>query len=281
MTEAPLEVLAVSSGEVWICHDIGEPIRLRPGDVAITHGPDHYKIGATPDSEPGIEIHPGQLCRTLDGEPLFEEMSLGVRSWGNDSDGDTMMLVGAYHHFGEIGERLVRALPPVIHLTPDRWDNTLVSILAEEMTKDDPGQAAVLDRLVDLVVVSVLRTWFDRPEAQPPAWYRAQSDPVVGTAIRLMQNRPAEEWTVARLASEANVSRANLAKRFTQLVGEPPMSFLTSWRIDLAADLLRDPEATVTAVAQRVGYSTPFALSTAFKRVRGISPQQHRDLVVA
>jgi AraC-like DNA-binding protein len=208
-------------------------------------------------------------------------MSLGVRSWGNHHDGETVMLVGAYHSFGEIGDRLIRALPPVILLTPDQWDGALIPILADEVMKDHPGQVAVLDRILDLVVVSALRAWFDRPEAEPPAWYRAQSDPVVGTALRLMQNNPAESWTVARLASEVNVSRAVLARRFTELVGEPPMKFLTSWRIDLAADLLRKPDLTVGAVADQVGYSTPFALSNAFKRVRGISPQQHRQLATA
>jgi AraC-like DNA-binding protein len=96
-----------------------------------------------------------------------------------------------------------------------------------------------------------------------------------------MQSNPAESWTVARLASEVSVSRPVLARRFTELVGEPPMKSLTTWRIDLAADLLRKPDTTVAAVADQVGYSTPFALSNAFKRVRGISPQQHRELVTA
>jgi AraC-like DNA-binding protein len=81
---------------------------------------------------------------------------------------------------------------------------------------------------------------------------------------------------VAALAADAGVSRAALARRFTELVGEPPMSFLTGWRIALAADLLREPGATVSSVARQVGYGSPFALSTAFKRIRGVSPQQHR-----
>jgi AraC-like DNA-binding protein len=131
------------------------------------------------------------------------------------------------------------------------------------------------------VVVTALRAWFDRPEAEPPGWYRAQADPVVGKAIRLMQNNPAESWTLATVAGEAGVSRSVLARRFSELVGEPPMQFLTSWRIELAADLLRQPGTTIGAIADRVGYSSPFALSTAFKRVRGISPQEHRQLVTA
>jgi AraC-like DNA-binding protein len=86
---------------------------------------------------------------------------------------------------------------------------------------------------------------------------------------------------VAGLAAETGVSRAALARRFHDLVGEPPMTFLTGWRLALAADLLREPDATVGSVAQKVGYSSPFALSTAFKRVRGVSPQEHRARVMS
>jgi AraC-like DNA-binding protein len=93
---------------------------------------------------------------------------------------------------------------------------------------------------------------------------------------RMLHNNPAHRWTVATLAAEIGVSRAALARRFAELVGEPPMTFLTGWRLALAADLLREPDATVGAVARQVGYGSPFALSTAFKRVRGISPRQHR-----
>ncbi|WP_368666290.1 helix-turn-helix transcriptional regulator [Micromonospora sicca] len=82
---------------------------------------------------------------------------------------------------------------------------------------------------------------------------------------------------MARLAAEVGVSRAALARRFTELVGEPPMTFLTGWRLALAADLLREPDATLAAVARQVGYGSPFALSTAFRRERGVSPRAHRE----
>ena len=152
----------------------------------------------------------------------------------------------------------------------------LVPLLAAEIVKDEPGQEAVLDRLLDLLLIATLRAWFARPEAQTPAWYRAYGDPVVGPALRLLHNAPEQQWTVAALADASGVSRAALARRFSDLVGEPPMTFLTGWRIALAADLLREPGATVGSVARQVGYGSPFALSTAFKRVRGVSPQEHR-----
>jgi AraC-like DNA-binding protein len=91
-----------------------------------------------------------------------------------------------------------------------------------------------------------------------------------------MQEQPAKAWTVARLGTETGLSRAAFARRFTELVGEPPMAYLTSWRMSLAADLLTEPEATVAAVARQVGYGTPFAFSTAFKRAHRVSPQHFR-----
>jgi len=186
------------------------------------------------------------------------------------------MLTGTYLLDGEVSQRLLRALPELLVLRDADWDCPLVPLMADEIVKDEPGQEAVLDRLLDLLLIAVLRAWFARPEAAAPGWYRAYGDPIVGRALRLVHHSPEHPWTVAELARSAGVSRAALARRFNDLVGEPPMSFLTGWRIALAADLLREPGATVGSVAPRVGYGSPFALSTAFKRVRGISPQQHR-----
>jgi AraC-like DNA-binding protein len=206
---------------------------------------------------------------------------LGVRTWGNSPDGETVMLTGTYQLDGEVSRRLLRALPPLLVLAEDAWDCPLIPLLADEIVKDEPGQEAVLDRLLDLLLIAVLRAWFARPEADAPAWYRAHADPVVGPALRLLHHSPQHPWTIAALAREIGVSRAALARRFNELVGEPPMTFLTGWRIALAADLLREPGATVGSVAPQVGYGSPFALSTAFKRVRGVSPQQYRRRATA
>ena len=279
--ESPATLLFVARGHLWIIPDNAPPVRLDAGDVAITRAPDHYTVADTPDTAPEIIIDPNQECRSLTGEPLDEVMSLGVRSWGNHHNGDTVMMVGAYGSIGEVGDRVVRALPPVVSMRQSEWDSPLPGLLSDEVLRDEPGQTAVLDRLLDLLVISFLRSWFARPDAEPPAWYAAQGDPIVGRALRLMQNNPAEPWTIAAIASETGVSRAVLARRFNDLVGEPPMSFLTRWRIDLAADMLRRHDMTIGAVAHEVGYSSPYALSTAFKRERGVSPSEHRQLVTA
>jgi AraC-like DNA-binding protein len=272
--EAPLTIVAMVRGEAWITRKGAEPVPVRAGDVLIALGPDHYLVGDDPATEPTALILPGQGCVSLDGVPLTERWNLGVRSWGNAPDGATEMLIGAYVLAGEVSARLLRALPGLLVLREGEWDCPVVPLLAEEIVKDEPGQEAVLDRLLDLLLIAALRAWFARPEA--PDWYRAYGDPVVGRALRLLHHNPAHQWTVAELARETGMSRAALARRFHELVGEPPMAFLTSWRIALAADLLLEPGSTIGSVADQVGYGSPFALSTAFKRLRGVSPQQYR-----
>ncbi|MER6677942.1 AraC family transcriptional regulator [Streptomyces sp. NPDC000983] len=273
---APLTVMLMVRGESWIVPDTGEKVRIGPGDLAIARGPDPYTCADDPGTPPQALILPGGECRYPDGRSLNGVMDLGVRTWGDRLDGSAVMLIGTYLWQGEVGGRLLDALPPLLTLTRDVWDCPLTPYLAEEIVRDEPGQEVVLDRLLDLLVIAALRAWFSRPEAAAPAWYRALADPVVGRVLRLVQDDPAHAWTVSALAAEAGVSRAALARRFTELVGEPPMTYLTGWRLALAADALRDCDDTLDAIARRVGYGSAFALSSAFKRVYGVSPQEHR-----
>ncbi len=161
-------------------------------------------------------------------------------------------------------------------LRADEWNGELVAVLCAEMQRDELGQEVFLDRLLDLVVIAAVRDWFARDADHAPAWHRAGSDPVLGPALQLLEADLARPWTLESLAAEVGVSRAGLARRFTAVMGEPAMAYLTTLRLDLAADLLREPDMTIAAVARQVGYGSPFALSAAFKRVRGVSPAQHR-----
>ena len=274
--EAPLTIVALVRGTAAVVPDAGEVVRLGAGDVAIVRGPEPYTVADDPATAPQAVILPGQRCTTPDGVELTGMMDLGVRTWGNSPDGETLMLTGTYGMGGEVSGRLLRALPALLVLRDDDWDTPLIPLLAAEIAVDEPGQEAVLDRLLDLLLIAVLRAWFARPDAGAPGWYRAYADPIVGPALRMMHNNRAHSWTVAELADATGASRAALARRFSDLVGEPPMTFLTGWRIALAADLLLEPGETIGSVARRVGYGRPFALSTAFKRVRGVSPDQHR-----
>jgi AraC-like DNA-binding protein len=273
---APLSVLAMVRSHAYVHTEGREPVRVEPGDVAVACGPNLYHVAGEPGTPVQVIIHPGQKCTTPDGRSLTEEMDLGVRSWGNDPDGSVEMLIGTYERRSAVTQRLLSALPPMLVLTAGSWDSPLVGLLRQEIVKDEPGQEIVLDRLLDLLLIAVLRTWFSRPEGQAPGWYRAHGDQVVGPALRLLHDNLAHPWTIAELAAKVGVSRAALAQRFGRLVGEPPMAYLTGLRLAQAADLIRETDATLESVARQVGYGTAFALSTAFKRERGVSPQDYR-----
>src|SRR5262245_27853483 len=170
--EAPLTLVAVVRGEAWLVHDDGPAERLGAGDTAILRGPDHYTVADDPATDPQVVIHPGQRCTTPDGREVSLMRDLGVRTWGNSAEGHTVMVTGTYHLEGEVSGRLLRALPPRLVLPGKAWDSLLVPLLAAEIVRDDPGQEAVLDRLLDLLLIAALRAWFARPEAEPPGWYR-------------------------------------------------------------------------------------------------------------
>jgi AraC-like DNA-binding protein len=273
--DAPLTLICQTTGRAAIVGDSTGTVWLEAGDVALTRGTEHYLFADDPSTLPTIVIHPGNRCTTRSGDDLKFEMSLGVRTWGNSAGGADRSIVCAYEGRSEVSSRLLDALPTVLVLRAHEWDTPLVDLLAAEAGHDGSGQEAYLDRLLDLLLISVLRTWFDRAE-NAPAWWHAEQDPVVGQALRLIYNNPAHPWTVANLAAAVGSSRAAFARRFTELVGEPPIAFLTSWRLAQAADLLRSSQSTIAAVAKQVGYSTPFALSSAFKRAYGVSPNTHR-----
>ncbi|MCZ2857935.1 AraC family transcriptional regulator [Blastococcus sp. VKM Ac-2987] len=273
---APLTAMTVLRGSAWVLPADGAATPVGPGDVALLRGPRPYTVADDPATPPQVVVGPGQVCTPLDPAGTTTRMTtLGLRTWGNDAGGGTVLLTGTYPAPGEVGSRLVRALPELAVVPGDESTRALAGLLAAELAREAPGQSAVLDRLLDVTLVSALRAWFDRPDARAPAWYSAHGDPVVGPALALLHAQPAHPWTVASLAAEVGVARATLARRFPALVGEPPLTYLTGWRIALATDLLRDPDLTLAAIARRVGYASPFALSAAVKRVTGASPAEH------
>ncbi len=273
--DAPLSLICQTQGSAVLIGESAGPTCLHPGDVALTRGTEHYVYADAPTTAPTIVIHPGNRCTTLSGDTLKFAMALGVRTWGNDPQGPTRSVICAYQGHSEVSSRLLNALPAVAVVRAGEWDSPLVDLLSAEAGCEGAGQEAYLDRLLDLLVIAVLRTWFDR-SGNAPRWWNAEQDPVIGPALRLIYNDPAHPWTVANLAAAVSCSRAVFARRFTEQVGEPPIAFLTSWRLALAADLLQTSDKTIAAVAKQVGYSTPFALSSAFKRAYGISPNTHR-----
>jgi hypothetical protein len=166
---APLTLVAVVRGTAWIVPETDAAVELGTGDIAVIRGPEPYTVADDPRTPPQVVVHPGQRCTAPDGAELKDMTHMGVRTWGNSPEGETVLLTGTYQLDGEVSRRLLTSLPSLLVLERDAWDNPLVGYLAAEIGKDEPGQEAVLDRLLDLLLIGVLRAWFARPEAGRPA----------------------------------------------------------------------------------------------------------------
>ncbi|MFT2016885.1 cupin domain-containing protein [Streptomyces sp. 796.1] len=272
---APLSLVVALRGSAWVTPEGGAPVRLPTASVVIVRGPEPYAIADGPDTAPLAVVHGADRCTTPDGRPAVDG-PLPMCGDGARPEGATVLLKATYQVRGSVTERVLAALPRIALVPAPPEGCPTFDMISRELRRSAPGQQVVLDRLLDLLLVASLREWFELSDTHTPTWYRAHRDPVVGPVLRLMHDDPARPWTVAGLAAEASTSRATFAQRFTELVGQPPMTYLTEWRIRTAADLLTRTEDTVEAVARRVGYSNAYALSVAFKRTLGVRPSEHR-----
>lgn len=269
---AALTVQAVTKGQARI-----NGILLEEGDVALVRGPEPYEVTDVAVSLPTFIIDPGQRCTTVEGQDVRDDLRHGVRRWGNTDDGETSILVGTYQRPEQAGGLVTRTLPRLAVIRRQNTDHALVELLAREVAHDDPAAQVVVDRLLDVLVVSTIRAWFThRPSSTGPTWLTCD-DPVILRALEQLHAAPEAPWTVETLARSVNLSRASLAARFKAMVGEPPMEYLTRWRLTLAGDLLHAPDSpTISQIAHTVGYTNAYSFSTAFKRRLGMTPTEYR-----
>jgi AraC-like DNA-binding protein len=258
-----LAVHAVVRGRAWLwLDDPRSALELAPGDVALVRGgPDHHVA----HSATAACLTPDQFrARHADDEH-------------SDDERTTVFLCGAYRFSGDIGRGLLEALPPMLHLPPSDHDplHDVIGLLSRELAAPEPGQQTVLDRLLDVVLVHAIRTSF-RQSARAPRWYQASADPRLAAALRALHADAAHKWTVPELASLSGLSRAAFARAFQDALGQAPMQYLTEWRMTLARDHLRSGELTLTQIADRTGYTSPYAFAAAFRRHHGQPPGRWR-----
>ncbi|KPI25425.1 transcriptional regulator with only HTH domain, AraC family [Actinobacteria bacterium OV320] len=251
----------VLAGSCWLLPEGGTGIPLGPGDVALLpHGAGHVLADGPVDAATAARAVP------------FEE----VRP--PHTAGDVELLCGKYRLDRSRTHPLLAELPQVVHLAirADRPSELrgAVDLLAHELDGRRPGSSLALPSLLDLLLVYMVRAWLAR--AATGTWPAVLGDPVATAALRALHADPAAPWTNDSLAARAGVSRATLARRFTALVGRPPMAYLTWWRLTLAAARLRETDAPLAAVARETGYGSPYALSHAFSREFGTTPGRYR-----
>ena len=246
-----LAVHTVLSGTAWFERD--ETVEAREGDVVLAPAGTPYRVVPTPGA-PSV--------------PLDHAAALG-------GSGTAQLLCGAYTLDGLLSDAILAPLPPLIVLRDAGLDR-ITALVAEELEAPGPGEQTILDRALDLLLVLGLRAYFTQPGARVPGWYVALDDPGAGPAIRAIHGDPRHPWTVAELAARGGLSRAAFAKRFSDVVGEPPMAYLSGWRMTLAAQALSERGATIAEAAAEVGYMNEFAFAAAFRRHYGEPPGRFR-----
>lgn len=262
---------AVMSGTCRLEMDGLDPVDLHAGDFALVpHGEGHRMVSASGIAAPGLFDLPRELVNER-----YEILRCG------GGGGLTQVICSAVRLDHPAARSLIAILPPMIRLQRDetrdqsRMD-TLLRILGDEAEHLQPGGETIITRLADAIVIQAMRAWFARETGPHAGWLGALADVRIGRAVALILQDPARPWTVASLASHAGISRSGFAARFVELVGEPPASFLTRWRMHLATASLREEDATVGELAFRLGYQSEPAFSRAFKRVMGVPPSTLR-----
>lgn len=255
----------VLRGGCWLRTDDAEPIPLGVGDVVLLHSKGGHGLSDTPDS------------------PLLEVASPGEPAVVPGPGAPTALLCGGYEFDADWSHPLLDELPQVVHV-PARMGRhprlrATVDLLSAELDAELPGRDGMMPSLLDAMLIYILRAWYDsRTEAGAEAgWASAFNDPAISAALRALHAEPARQWTVDEIGAVANLSRASISRRFARLVGEAPLSYLTRWRMILAAGQLRGTDAPLATIARRVGYGSEYAFAKAFKRIHGTSPGQYRD----
>ncbi|MEU8432705.1 AraC family transcriptional regulator [Streptomyces sp. NPDC029216] len=261
----------VLAGGCWLLADGGEPVFLAPGDaVLLPHGAGHVLADSPVDAAAAARAVP--LDRIREGR---------AGRIAPPERGAVELLCGKYRLDRSRVHPLLAELPGVVHLPAGAHGElrSAITLLSGEVDARRPGSSIALPSLLDLLLVYMVRA--SVAGAAAGSWSAALGDPVTAAALQAMHGDPAAPWSVDRLAAEAGVSRPTLVRRFTPLVGRPPMAYLTWWRLTLAATRLRDTPDSLAAIATRVGYGSPYALSHAFVREFGTTPGRYRAQMAA
>jgi AraC-like DNA-binding protein len=255
-------------GSCWLRREGAEPVLLQEGDVTLLPSAGPY----TAASDPEVAAVP--FARVLAGRGDARSISVG------GTGAETVIVCGVYDLGGDLGHPLLSALPRFVHLPAVAIRggpvDTAARLVAAELDAPAPGGPQVTGHLLDVLLIYILRAWWQRYGNTRSGWFGALRDPEIGRALTLMHQAPGRRWTVERLAGAVGLSRAAFARRFAVLAGEPPLTYLTRWRMTTAAILLRDNNEPLSVIADRVGYESEFAFARTFRRAHGQPPGRYR-----
>jgi AraC-like DNA-binding protein len=246
-------------------------VELSPGDIVVfPHGDSH-------------QLSAGTGTNHVESAAVLQRISTGDLSPMHAGGGGatTRFVCGYLTCDPLLCSPILESLPPIlkVNVRTDRaghWLEQSILHLLEEATAYRAGSDAMLAKLSEALFVDTLRRYVASLPDQTTGWLAGARDPVVGKSLALLHRRPDHPWTIAGLAAQAGVSRSSLVERFTRYLGEPPMAYLTAWRLRLAAEALTSSSKGVADIAAAVGYESEAAFNRAFKRAFGAPPARYR-----
>jgi len=250
----------LARGSCWLhMRGFAAPVPLHAGDLLMIPG-DHWHV-----LSPEVGLEDDQMRLTDEGDGPRTDLICGSISL-SDAGADA----------------LLRSLPQLVLLRTEEGEpgarlETLARLMAIESRRQDSGRQVVLDRLADVLLIMVLRHVMERGLVRS-GLLAAIADPRLSRALAAIHSEPGRAWTLVTLAEQAGMARTAFAQRFATVVGDTPMNYLVSWRMQQAERLLRDRRLSVAQVAEQFGYSTEAAFRRAFKRLRGVGPGEVRRL---
>jgi AraC-like DNA-binding protein len=250
-------------------------VALAAGDVVIVpHGDPHTVSNGRPAT---LIDSRASICRNLEG--TLSTFRIG-------GDGEVTRFVCGYFGCERHAARLFLAgLPRVIRINvrgdgPGAWLESSIRHLLSESASSRPGHTALLSKMAEALFIQTLRRYMDELPPEEIGWLAGARDPIVGAALALLHRRPGHAWTLAELAKEVGAARSVVAERFARFLGEPPMTYLARWRLQLAARLLQTTHKKVLDVALDAGYDSETGFNRAFKREFGLPPGRYRKSVI-
>lgn len=257
----------ITSGHCWLEVDGEEPRLLQQGSlVLVPHGNGHT-----------IRSSPNDKAVPLFDIPV-EQVSERYEIMRHGGDGELTQLTCGVVRFDHVaGQQLIEQLPRVLHIDSwaddeDGWLQSTLRFIAREAKELRPGGETVITHLADILIIQAIRSWIDSAPEAESGWLAALRDKQVGRALAIIHNEPDKSWSVNSLAKEIGMSRSGFSARFTNLVGESAMRYLTRWRMQLARMQLQETSDSLSILAERLGYQSEVAFSRAFKRIFGVSP---------
>ena len=275
-----MEYHVVTKGEAWAAVVGERPVRLAVGDIVMFPHGDTHVVSSAPGLRPAPADTDWFIATAADPKPIpISFLGADNPAVPEDVAAETVLVCGFLGCDMRPFNPLIATLPRLLHIPANGnggWDAQVVRQAVRESQEQRPGSEAVLERLSEMMFVDAVRRYLDQLPHDSTGWLAGLRDDCVGKALAMMRERPGAAWTIETLSARVGLSRSALHERFVRYLDQAPMQYLSSWRMQVAANRLLQSNDTIANIGMDLGYDSEAAFSRAFKRIVGSAPSQWR-----